>query len=359
MSGERRMELTLGFMPLLDCALLVVAREAGMARAQGLSLRLVRETSWANIRDRVAIGHFDGAHMLSPMVVAQNVGVGHLSTPLVAPVSLGTGGNAITVSRSLWQEMAGSGAVIGAEPTVQARALAQVVAQRAARGLPVVTLAMVFPFSCHNYQLRDWLVSGGLDPDRDVRLVVLPPPLLVDALRSGQVDAFCVGEPWNSLAVDAGIGVIAAVCSDIWPNPPEKVLGMRARFVEENPGEVAALVRAIHAASRWADDEGNRHDLAQLLAQPRYVGAPARLLQAALAGSILATPDHEPLQRPDFVSFGPESVVPREHHADLILSRMRRWEQVGTDDSGLERARAGFRDVQFRNALQGGGARAQ
>jgi len=358
-SGDRRIELTLGFMPLLDCALLVVAREVGTARAQDLSLRLVRESSWANIRDRVAVGHFDGAHMLSPMVIAQNVGAGHLTTPLAAPVSLGTGGNAITVSSVLWEKMGQYGASIGARPEVQAKALAQVVGWRAARGMPALTLAMVFPFSCHNYQLRDWLASGGLDPDRDVRLVVLPPPLLVDALRSGQVDGFCVGEPWNSLAVDAGIGVIAAVCSDIWPSPPEKVLGMRASFVDENPEKVAALVRAIHAASRWAADPGNHHDLAQLLAQPRYVGAPARLLHAALAGVIRMSADHEPVSRPDFVSFGPESVVPHVRHADLILSRMRLWGQAGEDPSGLETARAGFRDAQFRIALQGGGTRIQ
>src|SRR5262249_23992602 len=154
------------------------------------------------------------------------------------------------------------------------------------------------------YQLRDWLQSGGVDADRDVRLVVLPPPLLVDALRSGQVDGFCVGEPWNSLAVEADIGVIAAGCSDILPQRPEKGLGMRARYAEENPEIVAALVRALQGASRWAADAANHQDLARLLGQPRYVGAPARLLQAALGGSIRAALGHDPLQRPEFLRLG-------------------------------------------------------
>jgi two-component system, oxyanion-binding sensor len=357
MSTEGRAELTVGFMPLLDCALLVVAHEAGLARQQGLSLRLVRETSWANIRDRVAVGHFDAAHMLGPMVIAQNLGSGLLDTPLMAPVELGTGGNAITVSRPLWKAMRESGAMIGADPVVQARALAQVVARRNASGQSALTLAMVFPFSCHNYQLRDWLQSGGIDPERDVRLVVLPPPLLVDALRSGQVDGFCVGEPWNSLAVEAGIGVIPVVCSDLWPRPPEKVLGLRARLAEENPETVAALVRCIHAASLWAADPGNHQDLAQLLSQPRYVGAPARLLQAALAGEICVDAQEPPIYRPEFVCFGPDDIVPQERHAQLLLAHMQRAGQLPVAAHAAGGIPSGFRPDLFQRALASGAAR--
>jgi NitT/TauT family transport system ATP-binding protein len=357
MSGTARTELKIGFMPLLDCALLVVAHEVGMARQQGLALRLLRESSWANIRDRVAIGHFDAAHMLAPMVVAENLGLGHFKTPLVAPVALGTGGNAITVSRELWQAMQQCGARAGAEPVSQARALAEVVKLRAAAGDAQLTLAMVFPFSCHNYELRDWLESGGIDPDRDVRLVVLPPPLLVDALSSGQVDGFCVGDPWNSLAVDAGIGVIAAVCSDVWPNPPEKVLGMRARFADENPDVVARLVRAIHGAALWAADAGNHEDLAQLLAQPRYVGVPARLTLAVLQGAIRHESGEPALVRPEFLTLGPAAIVPRTAYADLIHSRMLRSGQVAGDANGLARARAGFREDEFRGTLREAGVK--
>jgi two-component system, oxyanion-binding sensor len=337
-------ELTVGFMPLLDSALLVVAHEAGLAR-------LVRETSWANIRDRIAVGHFDAAHMLGPMVIAQNLGAGLLDTQLVAPVALGNGGNAITVSRALWQGMQSAGAQIGLNPVTQARAMATHVSQRAALGLAPLTLAMVFPYSCHNYQLRDWLEGAGLDPDRDVRLVVLPPPLLVDALRSGQIDGFCVGEPWNSLAVDAGIGVIAAVCSDVWNRPPEKVLGMRARFVEEKPEAVGALVRAIHAASTWAVDPANHADLAQLLSQPRYVGAPARLLQAALGGRICAESGQPPIVRPDFISFSPEDIVPSLRTADFIFDHMSRCGQVPVRTPVVDAKQCGFRPDLFHNAL--------
>jgi ABC-type nitrate/sulfonate/bicarbonate transport system substrate-binding protein len=349
-NASARTEMSIGFIPLLDCALLVVAQEVGMARQQGLTLRLLRESSWANIRDRVAIGHFDAAHMLAPMVVAESVGAGHLDTPFMTPMVLSSGGNAITVSRALWEAMQEAGAAINAQPAVQAQALAQVVARRAAAGQPQLTLAMVFPFSCHHYQLRDWLQSGGVDADRDVRLVVLPPPLLVDALRSGQVDGFCVGEPWNSLAVDTGIGVIAAVCSDIWPQRPEKVLGMRARFAEEKPEVVAALVRALQGASRWVSDAANHQDLARLLGQPRYVGAPARLLQAALGGSIRASLGHDALLRPEFLRLGGPASVPREEDARLLLGKMEHCGQVVPDEAARARAVRSFRGDLFAAA---------
>jgi NitT/TauT family transport system ATP-binding protein len=265
---------------------------------------------------------------------------------------LGTGGNAITVSLELWRAMQQAGAGISAAPVRQAAALADVVKARAAGGQPPLTLAMVFPFSCHNYQLRDWLESGGIDPDRDVRLVVLPPPLLVDALRSGQVDGFCVGEPWNSLAVEAGIGVIAAVASDVWPTPPEKVVAMRARYADENPEVVARLVRALHGAAQWAADAGNRADLAQLLAQPRYVGAPARLLLAALNCSLRFEPGADAVDRPGFLSLDSAAIAPRRDHAALILSRMQRWGQVAANAAGLDEACAAFLGEGFEKALR-------
>lgn len=357
MTGEGRTELRVGFMPLLDCALLVAAHETGLARQHGLALRLVRESSWANMRDRVAIGHFDAAQMLGPMMVAENVGAGQLATALVAPVLLGTGGNAITVSAPLWRAMSGAGATIGAPAAETARAMARVIADRAREGQPQLTLAMVFPFSCHNYQLRDWLAGGGIDPERDVRLVVLPPPLLVDALRSGQVDGFCVGEPWNSLAVDAGIGVIAVACCDVWPRPPEKVLALRAACLEEQPATVAALVRAIDAAAHWVAEPANWPDLAQLLAQPRYVGAPARVLLAALRGELLFAAGSAPVRRPGFVGFAPADLVPLPEHAELFYTHMRRWDQVPDGADGLARARAGFRVDVFRQAVAGSHAR--
>jgi ABC-type nitrate/sulfonate/bicarbonate transport system substrate-binding protein len=333
--------LSVGFMPLLDCALLVVAHEKGFAAQQGLRLRLVREVSWANVRDRVTVGHFDAAQMLGPMVLASNLGLMPGTAPCVAPVALGVGGNAISVSADLWRQMRDQGASAGARPDVQARALAAVVSART--GAQPLTLAMVFPFSCHHYQLRDWLAMGGLDADRDVRLVVVPPPLLVEAIRTGQVDGFCVGEPWSSLAVHAGLGTIVAVGSEIWPRPPEKVLGVRAEFLQRHPDAVAALVRAIVAAAAWADEPANRPELVRLLSQPRYVGAPAALLLGALNSELILEPGSPPLRREGFLILNREATQPRPEDAAMLLERMQRCGQAPVDQMATRAAASSFR----------------
>lgn len=353
-SGNNLQIVSIGFMPLLDCALLVVAHEKGFAAQQGLRLRLVREVSWANVRDRVMVGHFDAAQMLGPMALASNLRPNE--KPCVAPAALGVGGNAVTVSSEIWRRMCDHGARAGARPDVQARALAGVVAARARVGLEPLTLAMVFPFSCHNYQLRDWLAMGGIDPDRDVRLVVVPPPLLVEAIRTGQVDGFCVGEPWGSLAVDAGLGAMAAVGSEIWCRPPEKVLGLRADFLERHPGIVAALVRAIAAAADWAGEGGNRPELARLLAQPRYVGASQSLLLAALNGDLVMEPGGEAQRREGFLSLNRDATRPRSEDAAMLLERMQRCGQLPGDSVVVARAAGCFRaDVHAAALARPGG----
>ncbi|MFO7324400.1 MAG: CmpA/NrtA family ABC transporter substrate-binding protein [Pseudomonadota bacterium] len=344
--------LSIGFMPLLDCALLVAAHEKGFAALQGLRLRLVREVSWANVRDRITVGHLDAAQMLGPMVLASGMGSWPGQTRCVAVAALGVGGNAITVSTALWRRMREAGARVDARPDVQARALAQVVAARARAGEEPLTLAMVFPFSCHHYQLRDWLSLGGIDADRDVRLVVVPPPLLVEAIRTGQVDGFCVGEPWSSLAVDAGLGTIVAVGSEVWPRPPEKVLGLRAEFLERNPGVVAALVRALGAAAEWAGEPSNRPELARLLAQSRYVGAPASMLLAALNGELVMEPGGSPQRREGFLMLDRDATRLRGEDAAMLFERMQRCGQVAHEAAG--RALASYRtDIQDGSAAGG------
>lgn len=321
--------ITAGFIPLLDCATLVVAREQGFAADEGIELALVRETSWANIRDRVIVGHFDAAHMLGPMVVASSLGIGHLKVPTIAPVALGLGGNAITVSAQLWDEMGAHGAAAGANPVTQGAALKAVVKSRAVRGLPPLTIAMVYPFSCHNYELRYWLAACGIDPDIDVHLVVIPPPLLVDALREGQVQGFCVGEPWNSLAVASGVGRIVLPANAIWQLPPEKVLGCRAEWADAHPDEVGALVRAIQRAAEWCGDPGNHVELARLLAEPRYVGTPSDILLRSLTGQLELVPGEAPVRIEDFLVFSRASAtLPRVGHAAWFYSQMVRWKQV-------------------------------
>lgn len=346
-----------GFIPLLDCAPLAVAVEKGFAAEQGLDLRLVRETSWANIRDRVVVGHFDAAHMLGPMAIASTLGVGHLKVPMAAPLSLGLGGSGITVSLRLWESMTAEGATLSASPQTVGEALRTVVRARERAQRQQLTFAMVYPFSSHNYELRYWLAACGIDPDRDVRVVVIPPPLLVDAMREGQIDGFCVGEPWNSLAVAAGVGCIALPTTAIWRLSPEKVLGCRLEWTQRHPDRLRALVRAIYKSALWCEQPENHAELSRLLAEPRFVGAPAEILLRGLSNRLCLQPGGEPQRLEKFYLPASQlATFPWVSHALWFYSQMVRWGQLGCDPEHVAQVRATYRPDLYRLALAGTGA---
>ena len=348
-----------GFIPLLDCAPLVVAAERGYAADEGLDLKLIRETSWANIRDRVVVGHFDAAHMLGPMAIASTLGVSHLRVPMAVPFSLGLGGNAVTVSTMLWEAMGEEGAGAGLDPRTQGDALRRVVRARGRAHRPPLTFAMVYPFSCHNFELRYWLAAAGMDPDRDVRLVVIPPPLLVDALREGQIDGFCAGEPWSSVAVSARVGCIVAATSAIWRLGPEKVLGCRLEWAQRHPQQLTALVRALYRASLWCGQPEHHEELAKLLAEPRFVGAPAELLLRGLSNRLQLTPDGPLREIADFyVPARQAATFPWVSHALWFYSQMVRWGQVPFRIEDVPQVRATYRPDLYRVALAPLGANA-
>lgn len=290
-----------GFMPLVDAAPLIVARELGFAAAEGIELDLVRETSWANIRDRMFLGHFDVAHLLAPMTVSTRLGIGHVRSPLVAPFVLSRGGNSIAITPALAAEGGDWGAP--GDPFASGRTFARVVAERAARGAEPPTVAAVFPFSNHHYQLCHWLETAGVDPERDLRLVVVPPPHMVEAMASGDVDAVCVGAPWVGRAVEAGVGCLLLPTTALWPASPEKVLAMREDFVRRSPAAVARLLAALDRAARWCDAPENRGELARLLARPGFVDVPAGELEHTLAGDLPLAPDGRRLAVDGFLRF--------------------------------------------------------
>jgi ABC-type nitrate/sulfonate/bicarbonate transport system substrate-binding protein len=344
--------LTLGFIPLVDVAPLIVAKEQGFAASEGLTLSLVRETSWANIRDRVMLAHFDGAHMLGPMPIASTLGVGHVEVPMIAPFSLGLGGNAITLAPQIFAAMEMSGADLAARPAQMGEAFAKVVARGREEGRAPLTLAVVHPFSGHNYELRYWLAAAGIDPDRDVRIIVLPPPFMVDAMLERQIDGFCVGEPWNSLAVEAGAGVIAVTKSALWRQGPEKVLGLRADFAERSPEELAALLRALSKASAWAGRAENHAALCQILAASDYLGAPASIISRALSGALVHKEGTEPRAVPDFLVFHDHAAnFPWQSHALWFYSQMVRWGQIDYSTVLAGKARQVYRPDLYRSAL--------
>ena len=345
--------INVGFVPLIDCAPLVAAADKGFAAAEGLTLRLVRESSWANIRDRLTVGHFDAAHMLGPMAVASTLGVGHIRVPMIAPLALGVGGNAITVSTNLWAAMARHGASAGGAPSIQGQALRQVVAERMRMGAPTMTFATVFPFSCHNYLLRYWLAACGIDPDRDVLLIVNPPSFMVDAMRAGLVDGFCAGEPWNSLAVAAGVGHIVTSTAAIWRFSPEKVLGLRADWADAHPRELSALIRAVYRGALWCEHPAHHAELARLLAQSRYLGVPAALLENILSNRLALTPGNAAVDVPDFLAFTRHAATfPWTSDAMWFYSQMVRWKQIEASPEHARSARSSYRPDLYRDALR-------
>jgi NitT/TauT family transport system ATP-binding protein len=346
-----------GFIPLVDAAPLVVAAEKGFDRLEGLRLQLVRETSWANIRDRVNLGHFDCAHMLAGMPIASSLGIGHVAVPTVAPFLLGLNGNAITVSLGLYRDMLATGAGDAPlDPAAQGAALREVIEERKRLHARPLTFGMVFPFSCHNYELRYWMAASGVDPDRDIRLVVIPPPLMVDSLKAGHIDGFCVGEPWNSLAVEAGIGRIIATKAALWNMGVEKVLGVRAQWAEDNRPLLEALVRVLYRAAQWADSPANREELATLLAQPGYVGAPRDIILRALTGHMVLQNGESPTPVDDFLVFNRQAAnFPWSSQAVWIYTQMVRWGQIEASDQAELAARRCFRPDIYRSALRDSG----
>jgi NitT/TauT family transport system ATP-binding protein len=345
-------QITAGFMPLLDSAVLVAAKAKGFVQAEGVDLTLVRETSWANIRDRLAVGHFQVAHVLAPMPIVSNLGLTPLAAPTIAPMALGLGGNAVTVSNALWARMSDFGAKPDFDPATTGNALKQVAIGRAANSEPLLRFAVVHPYSGHNYELRYWLAACGIDPVREVEIVIVPPPLMIDALASGGIDGYCVGEPWNTAAVLRGDGRIATVKAAIWRSSPEKVLSAGAQWASENPDALAALLRALCKSAQWCGGSANREELAHILSAPAYVGRPIEWLLPALRGALHAGANDTRSVDDFFVPFARAATFPWKSHALWFYSQMVRWGQVPHTPENAAIARETYRPDLYRAALK-------
>ena len=338
-----RPRVTVGFIPLIDCAPVLFAEVLGLYERHGLDVELRREVSWSNIRDKVAFGLLDAAHMLSPMPLAATLGIDSVNVPMIAAMTLHLNGNSITLSNALWREIEEVAPDLVGDPLttsgpLDARALAAAIARRRELGKPIVTLASVFTFSSHNHLLRLWLASGGIDPDRDVRLTVVPPPHMVAHLSGGTIDGYCVGEPWNQQSATLGLGRIAATSRQIWDSMPEKILGTTEAWAQRNPKTLIALVKAIAEAGAWLDEPANRPEAARVLASPRYLNVPAEVITRSLS-------------LPDFHVFHRQLAnFPWRSHADWYLKQMVRWGQVAPRDDLRAIADRVFRSDIYRAA---------
>jgi nitrate/nitrite transport system substrate-binding protein len=335
-----RQELKFGFIKLTDCAPLVVAYEKGFFEDEGLYVTLEAQANWKVVLDRVIDGSLDGSHMLPGQPLGATVGVG-TQAALVAPFAMGLNTLAVTVSNEVW-----AGMQPNLDPTpglpIKASALKPVI-ESFADGGKKFNLAMVFPTSTHNYMLRYWLAAGGVNPgfysasdpsgqtDGEVLISVTPPPQMPATLESGTVHGYSVGEPWNQQALRKGIGRPVVTADEIWSQTPEKVFGLRADFIAENPNTTKAIVKALIRAAQWLDADGgkNRPELAKILSRPDYVGADVAVIEGPITGKYQYGPD-DTRDKPTFnLYFTQNASYPFYSDAVWFLTQMRRWGQIG------------------------------
>ena len=346
--------IRIGFLPLVDAALPILARERGFAEAHGLEIELVRDLSWATVRDRLLYGHTDAAHMIAPLAIATALGRGRPPVEIDVPFVLGLNGNAITFSVPLAAETL-EGDQLG-DPRAVGERLRQVATARAQAGRPL-RFGVVHRYSSHNYMLRYWLAAVGIRPDLDVEIVTISPPFAADALAAGEVDGICVGEPWNSVAVDRGVGRIALVTAQIWRRGVEKVLVMRREAASALPDLVDRLIRALHDAAAHFVEPDAAEENARILAQPAYLAAPEETILRAITDRVRLSQGATPLHIPDFMfQFREAANFPWRSQAAWLYSQMTRWDGTPFSSEEADRAEGVFRPDLYRRALAGSGA---
>jgi NitT/TauT family transport system ATP-binding protein len=347
-------KVRIGFLPLVDAALPILAREGGFAEAQGLEIALVRDMTWATVRDRLLYGHTDAAHLVAPLAIATALGRGRPAVAMAVPFVLGLNGNAVTLALPLAaQVLDGDG--LG-DPVALGARLKAVAQARVAAGRPL-RFGAVHRYSSHNYMLRYWLAAVGIRPDLDCEIVTTSPTFAADALAAGEVDGICVGEPWNSVAVDRGVGRIALVTAQIWRRGVEKVLAMRAETAAAGPDRIHRLIRALHAAAVYFVDPANAESCAAILARPEYLNASADPIARAITDRVRLTRDAAPLHIPDFMFQHREAAnFPWRSQAAWLYSQMVRWDRIGFTQGDAATAQGVFRPDIYRAALAGSGA---
>jgi two-component system, oxyanion-binding sensor len=344
-------DFTLGFLPLVDAALPILAHEYGFARQEGLNLRLVRDVSWATVLDRLLYGHTDAAHMVAPLAIATTLGRGRPAQPLSVPFVLGLNGNAVTMRNTLAARVNPGGGL--GDPARVGAGLALVARERLAAG-DRLRFGVVHRYSSHNYMLRYWLAACGIQPDRDVEIITVPPPYCADALDAGEVDAICVGEPWNSVAVERGAGTIVLATAQIWRRGVEKVLAMREPVLEARREEVQALVRALRHAAQHFVDPALLAGHADILARPEYLDGNAELIERALADRLLLHRGEGLVHFPDFMfQYREAANFPWVSQAQWLYTQMVRWDGLGFNAGDAARAGRVFRPDVYRAALLG------
>ncbi|MEL7115219.1 MAG: CmpA/NrtA family ABC transporter substrate-binding protein [Pseudomonadota bacterium] len=341
-------DITLAYIPLVDAAPLIVAKEMGFDREEGLRFNLMRATSWSEVRDMLVFGHAEAAHLLSPLPVAMSLGLGGVARDISALMVLSLNGNVIGVSKDLAARI---------EPLNlsfhDAHAVGQALVGHAA---PTLRIGVPFPFSMHAELLYYWLSASGLHAPQGIDIRTVPPPFMPEALEAGEIDAFCVGEPWGSKIVERGIGTLILPGAAIWNAAPEKVLAARTEWAEAQPGLASALMRAVWKACRWLGASGIKTTGAELLSHKDYLDLPAEWIDRALSGHFVISPAGDTREVPGFLEFfAGAATFPWRSQASWIAYQMAG--RLGLDRSdAMRRAEGVFRSDLYRAHLADIGA---
>ena len=263
-------EVKIGFIPLTDCASVVMASVLGFDRKYGIKIVPSKEASWAGVRDKLVNGELDLAHVLYGLIYGVHLGVGGPKKDMAVLMTINQNGQGLTLSKKLAEKGA-----------VNVEALAKLMASERRE----YTFAQTFPTGTHAMWLYYWLASAGINAMRDVKVITVPPPQMVANMRVGNMDGYCVGEPWNHRAILDGIGISAATSQDVWPDHPEKVVGTTADFVRKHPNTCRAVIMAVLEASRWIDASlQNRLKMAETIADKAYVNTSVEAINQRILG---------------------------------------------------------------------------
>jgi nitrate/nitrite transport system substrate-binding protein len=314
-------EVKVGFIPLTDCASVVIASVMKFDEKYGIKITPSKEASWAAVRDKVVNGELDAAHILYGLVYGVHLGIGGPRKDMAVLMSINNNGQGITLSNQLRDKGVTTGGALKKLVDTEKRDY---------------TFAQTFPTGTHAMWLYYWLASYGIDPFRDVKNITVPPPQMVANMRVGNMDGFCVGEPWNNRAIYDKIGFTAATTQDIWKDHPEKVLGTTAEFVHKYPNTARAMIMAMLEASRYIDDMANRHKVAEIIADKSYVNCPVEVIDQRMEGKY-----EDGLGRkwndPNYMKFYNDGAVNFPYLSDgmWFLTQHKRWGLLKEDPDYL------------------------
>lgn len=310
-------DVKFGMIALTDCSPIVIAHEKGLFKKYGINSVVSKGASWAAIRDSLSNGDIQATHMLLGMPIASTMGLlGSPKKPMIVPWLLNRNGQSITLKADFKGK-------VGADP----KALKPFVMDAKAKGSPL-TFAMTFPPGTHAMWMRYFLGAGGINPDKDVALITVPPPQMVANMKVGKMDGFCVGEPWNARTIADGIGYTALNTQDIWKDHPEKVCAFTAEFADKNPKTVKAVLKALNEASVWLDKMANRPEQAEIVSRPTYINCPKDLILGRMQGKY-DFGDGRKKQDPNYMIFSSRNCnYPQPKYAVWWLTQLARWGMV-------------------------------